>query len=121
MAGIIACSCPHRISKVCVLSFGGTLRMCEFLVWIVDSEKNEDPYKDCKRGKAGNVITIQEDGWNWTKAELNNPSWRIGSLKGVPPDDPSMLKLMLSEEQQRKLDNPLDPLANEMVNPMLRA
>jgi len=27
--------------------------------------------------KAGDVITIQEDGWPWSTTEMNNPAWII--------------------------------------------
>jgi hypothetical protein len=43
----------------------------ELLVAVVDHGPDVDHIKK------GEVITIQEDGWGWTEAELNNPNWRI--------------------------------------------
>lgn len=56
--------------------------MCEMLVRVVD-KINDDPYLDAKCTKRGDVITIQPDGWVWSRAELNNPDWRIIKVPGV--------------------------------------
>jgi hypothetical protein len=50
--------------------------MAELLVRIKD-KVGEDIYKDCQLTKRGDVITIQEDGWEWSTAELKNPEWQI--------------------------------------------
>ena len=34
--------------------------------------------------QAGEVITIQPDGWGWTDAELSNPNWHIISAPILP-------------------------------------
>ena len=94
--------------------------MCELLVWIEDSEKNDDPALDAKRGKAGNVIVTCPDGWPWSEAELNHPHWRIVALPGVEADDVLIQQLERTEEQQRKMDDPLDPLASPISNQRLR-
>ena len=43
----------------------------EALIRVVDKGEAED----CS--KAGDVISICPDGWQWSPAELSNPDWRI--------------------------------------------
>ena len=43
----------------------------EALIRIID----KGPDEDCS--KAGDVICICPDGWQWSPAELANPDWRI--------------------------------------------
>jgi len=56
--------------------------MCEMLIRVVD-KVNDDPYLDAKCTKRGDVITVQPDGWGWSRAELRNPDWRIIKIPGV--------------------------------------
>ncbi len=56
--------------------------MCEILVYTIDKQ-GDDVYKNAKLEKRGDVITIQEDGWNWGDAELSDPSFLILKLPGV--------------------------------------
>lgn len=56
--------------------------MCEMLVRVVD-KVNDDPYLDAKCSKRGDVITIQPDGWMWSRLELKSPIWRIIKVPGV--------------------------------------
>lgn len=94
--------------------------MCELLIWIQDSPSTGDPAMDSKRDKAGNVITVQNDGWKWTTLEKNNSAWRIVSIPGLSASDPAVLILFRSEQTQRLMDNPLDPMANPVTNLLLR-
>lgn len=43
----------------------------EALIRVVDKGPNED------HSKAGDVISVCPDGWQWSPAELTNPDWRI--------------------------------------------
>lgn len=43
----------------------------EVLIRVVDKGPNED------HSKAGDVISVCPDGWQWSPAELTNPDWRI--------------------------------------------
>lgn len=56
--------------------------MCELLVRIKD-KVDTDIYVDVGLPKRGDVITIQEDGWGWSAAELKNPEWQIIKYPGV--------------------------------------
>jgi hypothetical protein len=58
--------------------------VAELLVWVAEYPKTGDPYVDRSRPSAGCVITIQPDGWKWSKAELTNPDWRVVKLPGIP-------------------------------------
>lgn len=62
----------------------GATRMCEALIRVVDKANPGDPYKDCKLSKAGDIITVQDDGWSWGSEELQNPDWRIVKFTAVP-------------------------------------
>lgn len=57
--------------------------MCEVLLRVVD-KVSDDPYRDAKLTKRGDVITVQPDGWNWGAQELADPNWRILKLPNVP-------------------------------------
>ncbi len=95
--------------------------MAELLIWIQDAPSTGDAAMDAKRDKAGNVITVQGDGWKWTTNEINNPAWRVVKITGMAPDDPAVTLFYRSEQTQRLIDNALDPLANPLVNPLLRS
>lgn len=43
----------------------------EALIRVVDKGPGED------HSKAGDVIAVCPDGWQWSSAELTNPDWRI--------------------------------------------
>ena len=43
----------------------------EILIRVVDKGPDED------HSKAGDVIAVCPDGWQWSAAELANPDWRI--------------------------------------------
>lgn len=57
--------------------------MCELLI-VYSGQINSDPVMDCQVLKAGDVITIQEDGWPWGVGELTNPNWRVFRVAGTP-------------------------------------
>ncbi len=57
--------------------------MCEILLRVVD-KINSDFYLNCMCSKAGDVIDVHEDGWNWGKEEKSAPFWRIIALPGIP-------------------------------------
>lgn len=51
--------------------------MAELLLRVVDKSNPDDPYKDVKLTKRGDVIVVMPDGWAWGAEELSNPQWRI--------------------------------------------
>jgi hypothetical protein len=53
--------------------------MAELLVRIVD--RGNTPL----HAKAGEVVTAQRDGWQWTATERSNPEWVILRLPGMDP------------------------------------
>ena len=56
--------------------------MAEALISFQDQLPSSDPnYK--LRYRAGEIITIQQDGWPWSDAELTNPQWRIIKAPGL--------------------------------------
>jgi len=57
--------------------------MCELLVRVVDKVNAKDPDKDARCLKRGDVVVICEDGHQWSKRELANPSWRVIKLPGT--------------------------------------
>lgn len=75
---------------------------------IVDNGPNPD------HAKAGDVIAIMPDGWQWSKLERTRPDWRIISAPGIEAQHRDLLR---DEHQQRALENPKDPLSTREVNP----
>lgn len=57
--------------------------MAEFLIRVVD-KTGSDVYKDTKLLKAGDIVVVQPDGWEWASEELRNPDWRILKCPKVP-------------------------------------
>ena len=50
------------------------------VVWITDkpiAPSDQGTLVDTSNYKAGDVIDILPDGWAFSQAEMNNPSWRI--------------------------------------------
>ena len=64
--------------------------MCELLVNLVD-KTNSDPYLDVGCYKAGDVITVQEDGWLWGLFEHGNSNWAIVKVPGCAVEEVSSL------------------------------
>lgn len=92
--------------------------MCEMLVMRED-KVNEDPVMDASCLKSGMVITIQEDGWEWSKEELDHPRWIVLRLPDVSVEE--MEKKLLQTESQKLLEkNPLDPKADPVANKALQ-
>tara|TARA_R110000868_G_scaffold44119_3_gene147716 strand:- start:354 stop:764 length:411 start_codon:yes stop_codon:yes gene_type:complete len=56
--------------------------MCELLIRVED-KTNSDPVLDRQSSKAGDIITVQEDGWAWGTKELDATHWMIVKLPGV--------------------------------------
>lgn len=63
--------------------------MAELLVCVV-SKTHHDPYFDCKRPKAGDVIVVMPDGHEWGRAEIENQDWKIVRVPGVSVDQASV-------------------------------
>jgi len=61
--------------------------MCEILLRVVDKVNLEDAVRNRQASKAGDVIAVQLDGWNWGTDELANPEWRIVKLPGLAESD----------------------------------
>lgn len=57
--------------------------MCEFAVVVVDTV-NTDFYLNCQCYKAGDVIEVVPDGWNWGKLDLSFANWRVIKFPGLP-------------------------------------
>jgi hypothetical protein len=75
--------------------------MCEIAL-VVHGTNNSDNFdKDCMCYKAGDIIEVMPDGWNWGTQELLNPNWRIIKFPGV---DRSQMIQFTSQQL------PVDPL-----------
>lgn len=59
--------------------------MCELLVFVRDKTNPNDPYKDARLYKAGDVVVVVPDGWKWGLRELDNPDWRIIKIPNLAP------------------------------------
>lgn len=57
--------------------------MCEMLLNVVDIINSDSVYLDAKLPKAGNVIDVEADGWNWGNMELTLPQFRIFKAPGL--------------------------------------
>lgn len=64
------------------MAAGLLLTMCEVLIRVRD-KVNDDPYKDCRLLKRGDIVVIVPDSWAWSPEELRNPDWRILKLPNV--------------------------------------
>jgi hypothetical protein len=60
--------------------------MCELLVRVVDKVNPNCPYADAQCTKRGDVIVVVEDGWQWGREEVNNPTYQIVRVPGVPAE-----------------------------------
>jgi hypothetical protein len=58
--------------------------MSELLVRVIDKVNADDPYLDVQCTKRGDVIVAVPDGWEWGRAELADPQYRIVKLPLVP-------------------------------------
>lgn len=56
--------------------------MSEWLIRVVD-KINDDPILDAGCLKRGDVVAVCPDGWQWSRAELDNPHWRVLKLPGI--------------------------------------
>lgn len=79
--------------------------MCEMLVRTVDKAPLDTPDAHARVSQRGDVITIQEDGWNWSKLERENSFWKIVKLPNVTPQ--AMEAFLASE--------PGDPATNKYL------
>ena len=59
--------------------------MAELLIRISHDQRRADE-GDGKHLMAGDVITVQEDGWKWSQREQNNPEWEIRRVRGTRRD-----------------------------------
>ncbi len=51
--------------------------MAEMLVRLFDKYTGKDPHFLAKTTKRGDVIVVQEDGWQWSDLERKSPDWII--------------------------------------------
>jgi len=72
----------------------GVSVMAEMLVRNVD-KVSDDPRKDARLTKRGDVIVVCEDGWPWSAAESAGNPWAIVKVPGASVDD---LASYLAEE-----------------------
>ena len=77
--------------------------MCELLIRVIDKINTKDPYLDARCTKRGDVICVQENGWNWGTEELINTDWRIVKIPSVSVDQASVF---LSPEIEVDIHNP---------------
>jgi hypothetical protein len=56
--------------------------MCEFLLRVHD-KCSEDPKKDVRCMKRGDVVVVCPDDWNWSVMERTLPMWRIVKVPGL--------------------------------------
>lgn len=59
--------------------------MCEILVRIKD-RPGFDPTANALAARAGDVIAVCPDGWNWTQTELTSSEWLIVRIPGLAVD-----------------------------------
>jgi len=85
--------------------------MCEMLVRVVDKVNEADPYAHARLTKAGDVIVICEDGWEWGRAEgppdymvVRVPGAPVGVLSGLLADQPSNGEDVLRQRRAFGLD-----------------
>lgn len=81
--------------------------MAEFLLMM------EDQGAETNHHKRGDIIVVCEDGHQWGKLDRTNPRFRI--IRTSLPVS-AFRDLMRSEIEQRRNDNPKDPLASFALN-----
>lgn len=47
------------------------------LIRVHNKTAGKDVYEDVQRTKRGDIITVQPDGWEWSREEQTAPYWRI--------------------------------------------
>jgi len=57
--------------------------MAELLIRTVDKVNADSRELNSRCMKRGMVVTIQPDGWSWSRKERNNPEWEIRKYPGV--------------------------------------
>ncbi len=77
--------------------------MAELLMTVKSNLPNASKLEETRRYGPGDIITVQEDAWPWSAAELTNPDWRIIQAKGMTVSEGESL---ISPEK-----NPLDTKA----------
>ena len=72
--------------------------MAEMLLYMIDRtgiEAGIDVYSNAKLSQRGDVVTVQEDGWQWGETELTDPRFQVVS---VPDATVADLQPLLSYE-----------------------
>lgn len=64
--------------------------MCELLVFTTNTV-GDDVYRDAKLPKRGDVISIQEDGWQWGVDELHDSRFLVVKIPGTEISEVSAL------------------------------
>ncbi len=95
--------------------------MAEFLVVVRSNHLTRTRSQEVDSYGRGDVITVQDDGWDWSPRELTNPNWRIIKAVGMTVSEgeglisteknPTNLKLRIWK-RWRKLD-----LSNILIGP----
>lgn len=78
--------------------------MAELLLRIVD-KIGSTPAKDILSSKAGDVVVVCPDGWEWSQMELSSPAWKIIKMPGV---DPAALNDLVRIGNGRRRDRKID-------------
>src|SRR5690606_17653855 len=80
-----------------------TAHMCEVLLRVID-KSDPDPKIDSKCLKAGDVVVIREDDWNWSEMEKTAPFWRIVRIVGMSVEEATLE--FLAPENGSDANNP---------------
>lgn len=86
--------------------------MAELLIFTTNTI-GDDVYKNAKLPKRGDVITVQEDGWNWGIEELSDPRFLV--LK-VPKELAVTFKPLTSMEVPTELGTDAQMDATQVTN-----
>lgn len=58
---------------------------------VVDKVNGDDPAKDARCLKRGDVVVVCRDGHPWSQLELDNPEWRIVKVPGMSLEEGELL------------------------------
>ena len=72
--------------------------MAELLLRVHDKPRRGDVYLDSQQTQAGDVNTVQLDGWIWGSVELTHPDWRILRIPALTVE---AAEVWLSPEPER--------------------
>jgi hypothetical protein len=92
--------------------------MCEFLIRVHD-KCSEDPQKDIRCMKRGDVVVVCPDGWGWSDLECSLAHWRIVKVPGLSMEQGETYmadELASSKSRRRLFTVDLSALPQDYVN-----